>query len=939
MTTVFERLSGPAPDLDWLSVVAAEAYAAAARANAPMREVVDLVEPLREEAAATDDPYILGLSFDATVPRSVGSPHQVAVTSLRDSYYGWLAERLTAECRRAFAEDPDAGRSTWLRRYSQAMAKRRLQVCDALTTPGWLPEEVEEWRSDLSEAARRARRSEWHLVVPALDRLLEEDSRPDEQVPLLAMTSRLALGWLEDCAAAERYAQRAFAISPDDPTVVAARAYLRMWQGDKKEADELLKDSLAEYPEEGDTHAFYALSALWWDSPDLAEARALEGLRHAPGEVTLYHMLMLAYATPALFKDREIQLTHVASQRMALDPDDAYDTQVDLGVAFRDNGQCDRARVVLDVAIEMDRTRARAFAELACLLAREERFGEAAAEVDRALAVAPRNSETMQIAADISDQQGKTDEAEAWLRRAAETSLGNPGYRWATLARRRLSAGRLTTAWEAAERAIAAAPEPRTCFELTELMAAQWRTDRDSVRRLFGGVATKHAGDRATLHSLLGDAAYAAEDYESAAKLYAAAAEASPDRGWYRRNQAAALRELGRWAEAEECIVAAFEVDSDAAARDSAIATLHNAHANRLYEAGDYDDAETLYRVAVQLGPQEAVFWSNLSLALEEPVPGQPRIDRLREAVDDLVKAVELAPNDGTYGVRLARLRTQLGRLDRFGELIEAPAELPPVAVELADDLVPMIDPRQGGKRVFDEQLPAMRNRLATQLGFEVPGVRFRPGILAPGEFRVQFVGVTRTGGRVTSLAPLDATSQLLTALERTIAAHASLLFGVDTATQWWRAHRSNEGSDIRSRSGRAPRDERGRATTRLLAASRALRACVADGIALDQEVADLVAASLDEQMGVTPLTEPDHMTLAVAAAARVRTERRGHPPPALPAWAVEIAAAGRPLTGEEEHRLHLEVAEHGDRPAEAPHEAPGPVGSYLRRLAEEGGQ
>ncbi len=937
MTTVSERLAGPAPDLEWLSAVAGDAYAAAARANAPVRDLVDLVEPVRERAAATADPYALGRSFDAAVTRSVGSPLQPMVTSLRGGYYRWLVDELKAQCLRAFADNLHAGRSLWLRRYGQAMANSRLKVCDALTARAWLPDEVEQWRDELSEATRRAHRSEWHLALPVLERLLDDaDTPPDEQVLLLAMASRLTLGWLADSAAAERYAGRAFAISPDTPSVVAARAFLRMWQGDQKQADQMLEDSLAQHPDDAACQTYYALSALWYDLPEVTEARARKGLHHAPDESGLYQMLMSAYAAPALFKDRKTQLQHVADQRIALDADDAYDTEVDLGVAFRDNGDTDGARDHLQTAVDLDPTRVRALGEMARLLAKENRFDRATAELDRALAIDPHSSDTLQIAAEISDQQGNSVEAERCLLLAAEAGSGNPGSLWAALAERQVSAGRLETAWATAGRAVAAAPELRTCLYLTESAAAQWRTDPDSVRRLFGSVLTDGDRDRAELHSLLADAAYAAEDYESAAAGYAAAAELSPERGWYRRNQAGALRELGRWAEASECIVAAFELDSEVAARDSAMANLHNVHANRCYEAGGYAEAEALYRAATQERPEDAVFWSNLSLALEETVPGRARADRLREAADALVRAAELAPGDGTYGVRLARLRTVLGRLDRFGPLIETAAELPSIRVELADDLVPMVDPEQLGRPFFDERLPAMRDRLAARLGFEVPGVRFRPATLSPGEFRVQFLGVTRSSGRVTSQSPHEASGQLVAAVEEAIVAHAGLLFGVDAATVWWRAHLNDERSHTRPQAKRASRRQHRLATTRLLAAARALRACVADGILLDQQVADLVAASLDEQLGDRGGVDADHMSLAAAATEAVRRDRRRASPPAFPAWAVEVAATGRPLTAVEEHRLHLELAEAGESPREALHEAPWPADGYLGRLAEE---
>ena len=63
---------------------------------------------------------------------------------------------------------------------------------------------------------------------------------------LLAMASRVVSGWPQDSVAAERYAQRGSRSPPDAPAVVAARAYLRMWQGDKEEAEQLLEDRLAE---------------------------------------------------------------------------------------------------------------------------------------------------------------------------------------------------------------------------------------------------------------------------------------------------------------------------------------------------------------------------------------------------------------------------------------------------------------------------------------------------------------------------------------------------------------------------------------------------------------------------------------------------------------------------------------------------------------------
>ena len=416
------------------------------------------------------------------------------MTSLRQGYDQWLADELRAQCRRAFADDLDEGRRTWLRRYGQAIVNGRLSVCDALTTPGWLPEAVEPWRAELGEATRRARRSEWHLAVSVFDRVLGVDPPPKEQVQLLAMASRVVLGWLADSAAAEDYARRAAEIAPDAREVVAARSYLAVWKGNQEQAERLLEGHLAQHPDDGACQTYYALSALWWELPEVTEARALEGLGHAGHESGLYQMLMAAYAAPALFPDRATHLLHVAEQRMALDPDDAYDTEVDLGVAFRENGQVDAAREHLGAAVDLDPTRPRALGELARLLAGEEQFDEAAAALDRALAIDPRNTETLQLASEVADLQGRTEEGESWLRRAAEEGWGNTGSVWAALAERQAAAGQLMAAWATAERAVAVAPELRTCLFLTGSMAARWRTDPDSVRRLVDRIVTRGRG-------------------------------------------------------------------------------------------------------------------------------------------------------------------------------------------------------------------------------------------------------------------------------------------------------------------------------------------------------------------------------------------------------------------------------------------------------------
>jgi tetratricopeptide (TPR) repeat protein len=65
-------------------------------------------------------------------------------------------------------------------------------------------------------------------------------------------------------------------------------------------------------------------------------------------------------------------------------------------------------------------------------------------------------------------------------------------------------------------------------------------------------------------------------------------------------------------------------------------------------------------------------------------------------------------------------------------------AEIPivvPIMVEVGDDLVPVVDSRQDGGVFLYELIPAMRERIVTRLGVNVPGVRLRgdPALPANG--------------------------------------------------------------------------------------------------------------------------------------------------------------------------------------------------------------
>jgi hypothetical protein len=127
--------------------------------------------------------------------------------------------------------------------------------------------------------------------------------------------------------------------------------------------------------------------------------------------------------------------------------------------------------------------------------------------------------------------------------------------------------------------------------------------------------------------------------------------------------------------------------------------------------------------------------------------------DVLREAQDD-------AGCPAVVRDAAAATRTRLGFwLDERLGLTPDPAEpeiaiVLPIAVEIGDGLVPIVDSTQDGGAFLYELIPAMRERILASTGVDVPGVRMRgaPGLPNAG-YRIQVDEVPVESGS----APLNA--------------------------------------------------------------------------------------------------------------------------------------------------------------------------------------
>ena len=932
------------PPVDALTGMLASAYADAAMAGASMPLAVDVFEPLRAQILQATDPYLLDQAYSAVIARVATDRLLPMATGMRAGYREALAARARGFVLQSFGESLDSGRHDWLRLLAEALGEFCLPLVDALTSTGWLPPEVEGQRVRYADGGRRARRNEWLDIRPMIDELLGVAAlAPLERALLLAMRAEIDWYWVGDIRRGMRDAERVGVLAPASPRAAEVAVEALLLSGRPEEAQETVGRALAAHPAHGGLHTSSVNCAMALSTGlDEVEKRLVAALHDAPHASELYGRLVVVYAAQGLQNDP--RMTVLVAQADAIDPQEAYDHRVNLAAAYGLAGATDRAVAVLEECARSEPDRLPAHIALARLHLQSGDLSAAREAIGRGVAVAPDDVECLAVGAAVLQAQGDLPGALDWCRRAAEQPVKR-ALALVSLARCEAAAGLLPAAEQHAGEALAANPWDDDVLDgAAEVARGLWQRDgHDAARRLLAAPDDVPA---APFHLRLGRLASELGDTSLAVQELAQAVELSPLRASWHRELAASLRAERRWEEAEAALDRARALDRDDETHADALATVHNAHGNALFEAGDYAGAVPLYARAAELRERDAVLHHNLGLALEHSAEPGRRLENLTRAVDELARAVELAPDDISYEVYRTTLAAQADRIRRFSELISTPSVQPLLAVEIADDLVPEVDPAQRGARLFDEEIPRLRAALESDLGFPVPGIRFRGAALRPGAFRVLVQGVVVVSGTARAgldcvLGPADvlvergaaqealvpatdpveggpcawASSDTLDALDLSglerlsmtdfvlrhvqdaVLRRPAAFFGLQTALGWMAGH-ADTGTG-------GPEDHRG--ARRRLVVARALRSLVQDGVRLDVTVLRAVEAAAegtltDHEAAIVAV--PETVSRTRAALARLLPGGAPLDPLEVPDEATEQIATQGFLEPEEAERI-----------------------------------
>ena len=300
--------------------------------------------------------------------------------------------------------------------------------------------------------------------------------------------------------------------------------------------------------------------------------------------------------------------------------------------------------------------------------------------------------EVFRIEAEAADRLGRTADADAARRKAAElerravssTPIGaaTPGATpipegpppvtgLLESAQKALTAGDFRAAASFARQASEADPKNAEAHRLLGDAALAGGQDADAEREYTAAIVL----DNSNAKSQFGLAALAERQkkWNTAASLYRRALDLDPKDIAAARGLGRSMAELGDASAARIAFGRAIEIDSGSAAA-------HNDFGVFLFRSGDDARAVEELTEAVRLDPGRAVYHENLGRAYR-------RKGMLKEADRELTEASRLAPDDAAIWIALGRVRVEEKDVDGAATAYATALKLDPIREDAAADL------------------------------------------------------------------------------------------------------------------------------------------------------------------------------------------------------------------------------------------------------------
>jgi tetratricopeptide (TPR) repeat protein len=724
--------------------LAARAYYDAAMTGAPMADAVQVLETYRAKALESRDLFAIWDELDALAVGASESLLETVAEGVRRRYAEEVVRSARAAVQAAFEESSERGWYELLRTHGCFCAELRTSVCLALVEQDLaVPAAAQPDLERLRIWTRRMERSEWREAGEGFTWLVDNaDLTPYERARLFISASQVQLFTYSHPDLARQWIERAAQVDDELPEVHCAWGDYWVAEGALDKARASFEKALESDPKWASAYCGMGDVHVKGEQAEEAERCFLKATELAPGDSTAYDSLLDLYGGIEWFAEHEPRLDHLAACRIASSPDQEYTTCMKVGDIYRQNSRYEKAESWYRRAIALDGSRGLAFTSIGELYLDQDDEPRAREAMERSIELEPDLFDGYWGMGTLREQSQDYGEAARWY---LESLRRYPQWEPAIVVRvtdLQTRAGRHDEAEATLFEHLELHPEDedlRGALAELALAIARDLDDRARAIGLFDRLLHVRGPDfEADRHELVGDLMLALDDVEGALEAFGRAVAVRPDEPRFHRKVAGAERKAARWDQSHQELWRALELDKDEEAFRRESALVFNDAGNEKVQQSAAADAVELFKQAIAMDPDDAVMRSNLAVGYEMLAQAAPAPAPLEGAVQALRDALRLDPDSAEYAAQLERLEGSLSSVRRYGAQVLTAPTVAGIVVEVADDLVPTVDPQQEGAAFFDVDIPAMRERIEADCGAFPYGVRLRPNpALSGGRYRV----------------------------------------------------------------------------------------------------------------------------------------------------------------------------------------------------------
>lgn len=566
----------------------------ALREGVDMRLVSDLLETIRSQVNE-NDPYDW---WDFILLDHVKFDNDVCLEILRDLkeyYYNFYFEKLMAHLDVVYSQNKEDGLKLWYALYGEAAVHFKEDLLCMLSYKRSKWGRVNKSVAKYAKLSRLIQESRWPDAFSYYVEIADNKALADEVRAYAAITlAQIILYHYPETSKAQHYIEKATALLPDHFLVKRAWAEYYFKTGDPERARTNFLQVIAMKP--GDYLSFnYIADTLVTEAKlEYAESWYEDGLQKNFLQTDSYARLINLYGNKIWIKEKEVLipplLEKIAKRNRFLNSRNLVEKNMATADCFKDSALYQSYRDVGAAYYGNDE------------IARSEEWYQ------KARSLHPSFSAAIIDIAYLEIHQGAYDKAQQYFTEAIQLDKDN--------------------------------------FDVYRGLAYLYekQNDKDAAIKAYQHCLILRPEWSDWVNNFIGNIYYTSGEYAIAASYYRKAIKANENYNVYRQNLADALREQAIQLqdtdkkEAEKLYLAAAKLDNDA--------LRWNLLGNFYYKNGRFNDALKNYGKAIELQPEEAVYYENRGLAFES-------LGKMTEAEQSYKAALDYDNKTGRYFNRL----------------------------------------------------------------------------------------------------------------------------------------------------------------------------------------------------------------------------------------------------------------------------------------------